>query len=134
MFALSLCKESELLSQLPSKVQISLWAVHIPGKMIVIADLLTHQGQTLPMEWSINPEVTNHLFYLWGSPHVDLLATKWNANSSLCVSNPDLQALAVDSAPYQGPDLTASTLCPASPWGSNISGPALVPGSPGTAH
>ena len=62
--------------QLVINLQISIWAVHIPGQMNVIANLLSHQDQTLPMERSLNPEITKHL--LWGSLHVGLFATRCN--------------------------------------------------------
>ena len=57
-------------------------AVHILGKMNVIGDLLSRQGHTLPTEWSLNQEITRHLFCLWGSPHMDLFAARWNTKLS----------------------------------------------------
>ena len=74
-----LWKETKLPFQLASKLWISLGAVHIPGKMNIIASLLSHQDQTLPTEWSLNSEVTKHMFRLWGSSQVDLFVTRWNA-------------------------------------------------------
>ena len=65
--------ETELLFQLVTKLQILLPAVHIPGKMNIITDLLSHQDQTLSTQWPLNPEVTTPMFCLWGSPHVDLV-------------------------------------------------------------
>ena len=85
------------------------------------------------------------MFHLWGSPNVDLFATRGNANSDFCVSStgppgsgsgcslpavtgPVGVHLPFFSAPHQGPVLTASTLSPASPWGSDLACLALVPG------
>ena len=52
-----LWKERELLFQLVINLRISLWAVRIPGKINVIADLLSCQDKTLPTEWSLNQEI-----------------------------------------------------------------------------
>ena len=71
MHSLPLSKETKLLFQLV----INLWAVLILGKMNVTANLLSHQDQTLPTEWSFNLEITSHLFPLRDSPHMDLFAT-----------------------------------------------------------
>ena len=71
--------------------------VHIRGKMNVIAFFLSCQDQTT--EWSLNPEVTRHIFH-----YVDLFATRWNARLPTFVSSvPDPQALGVDalSLPWQ---------------------------------
>ena len=70
----SLWKETDLVFQQVINLQISIGVI----KMYVIADLLSRQDQTLSTEWSLNPEITRHLFLLWGSPHVDLFATRWN--------------------------------------------------------
>ena len=68
---LSLWKDTELIFQLFINLQISIWAVYIPGKINVIANLLSRQNQTLPTEWSLNLEIMKHLFHLWGSPPVN---------------------------------------------------------------
>ena len=75
---LSLWKETELVFQLVINLQISILVVHIPGRMNVITDLLSHQDQILPTEWYLNPEIMRHLFLFWGSPLLDLFATRWN--------------------------------------------------------
>ena len=75
----SLWRETERMFQLVINLQIFVRAVHIPRKMNVIADLLSCQDQNLPMEWSLNLQFTKQLFHLWGSPHVDLFAIRFNA-------------------------------------------------------
>ena len=66
--------------------------------MNVSADLFSHLDQTLPAEWSLNPEVTRHMFHLWGSPLVDLFAIWWNTKLPNLVSPlPDTSTLAVNS-------------------------------------
>ena len=94
--SLSLWKVTELMFQLVINLQISIQGVHIPGKMNVITNLLSCQDQTLPMELDTQPG--DHLFLLWGSPHVDLFATRLNTKLPTFVSLvPDPQVLAVDA-------------------------------------
>ena len=77
---------------------ISLSARHIPGHMNVLADGLSRRGQVQPTEWSLSPHVFRLLIRLWGSPHVDLFATQWNAKLPTFVSPiPDPQAWSVDA-------------------------------------
>ena len=73
---LSFWKEMKLFSQQVINFRISLSAVHIPGKMNVLADLLLSQDQTLPADMLLNQEIMRHLFHLWGSPH------------AMCISSP----------------------------------------------
>lgn len=76
----------------------SLRACHIQGRSNVIADHLTSAGQMLPTEWSLKQEVLDLLFSRWGTPHVDLFATRYNRKLPLFVSPvPDPEALDVDA-------------------------------------
>ena len=109
----SLWRETERVVQLVINLQISIRAVHIPGNMNVIADLLSRQDQTLPTEWSLNLEITKHLFLLWCSPHMDLFETRWNAKLQTFASLvPDPQALAVDALSLSWQNLWAYTFPP----------------------
>ena len=84
--------------QLIIRLQMSILAVHILGKMNFIVDLLSRQDQTLPMEWSLNPVIVRCLFLLLGSPHEELFATRWNTKLPTFVSLvPAPLALAVDA-------------------------------------
>ena len=99
--------------ELVINLQISIRAVHILEKMNVIADLLSCQDQTLPTEWSLNPEITKHLFHLWGSPHLYLFATRWNTKLLTLVSLvPDPQALAADALSQSWQNLWAYAFLP----------------------
>jgi len=92
----SLWKESERLFQ--ENPHIRLWARHIPGKLNVIADQLSRQGQILPTEWTLHLDVVEEIFLKWGTPNLDLFATKHNHRCAIYVSPvPDRQALDVDA-------------------------------------
>ena len=65
------------------------------------------------MEWSLNPEIMRHLFLLWGSPHVDLFANRWNTKLPTFVSPvPDPQVLAVDALSLSWQNLWAYAFPP----------------------
>ena len=94
----SLWDETQELFQVVMSHQWTLKAVHIPGRLNVIADLLSRDNQILPTEWSLHPAVVKALFDLWGRPHVDLFATRLNHKLEIFVSPmPDPQAWAVDA-------------------------------------
>jgi len=94
----SLWMESQLLFQLVFQLGCRIRARHIPGRLNVIADQLSRQGQVLPTEWSLHPEVVKSLFDLWGTPHVDLFATRHNNKCQTFVSPvPDPLALDADA-------------------------------------
>ncbi|CAJ0954016.1 unnamed protein product [Ranitomeya imitator] len=72
-------------------------AVHIPGEENWAADFLSRQGLASG-EWSLHPEVFLQICHLWGTPDVDLMASKVNAKVPSFVSRyRDPQAIAVDA-------------------------------------
>jgi len=77
------------------------WTVkarYIPGRLNVIADQLSRSGQVLPSEWSLSHHVVQWLFSRWGTPHVDLFATRHNKKCPVFVSPaPDPLAWEVDA-------------------------------------
>ena len=94
----SLWLETLQLFQLAMKKGLFLRAVHIPGRLNVIADQLSRLGQTLPTEWSLHPGVVQALFREWGMPQVDLFATRFNHKCQLFVSPvPDSLAMGTDA-------------------------------------
>ena len=94
----SLWRETETLFHLVIGRCVTLRAVHIPGRLNVIADLLSRDGQVLPTEWSLHPEITRALFRVWGKPHIDLFATRYNNKCDVFVSPvPDHLALETDA-------------------------------------
>ena len=90
--------------------QIVLKARHIPGRLNVIADKLSCQGQVIQTEWPLNKKVFDRLCFRWHHPEVDLFATRYNCKLSKFVSPvPDPQAWAVDAltVPWENLDLYA---------------------------
>ena len=76
----------------------TLKARYIPGSLNVIADQLSRQGQILPTEWSLHHQVVKDLFSRWGTPQVDLFATRYNRKCECFVSPaPDPLAWEVDA-------------------------------------
>ena len=94
----SLMAETGVLFNLVRSQEWTLKASYIPGRLNVIADQLSRQGQVLPSEWSLHQEAADMLFSTWGKPLLDLFATKTNKKCLLYVSPvPDPQALGVDA-------------------------------------
>ena len=57
---------------------ITLRARRIPGCLNVIAGRLSRLNQPIMTEWSLDPEVVNLIFRLWGTPLVDMFASVHN--------------------------------------------------------
>ena len=94
----SLWKETIALFKILQEKNVTLRAVHIPGRLNVIADMLSREGQVLPTEWSLNPRVVRALFREWGDPQVDLFATRYNHKCLVFVSPvPDDLAFGTDA-------------------------------------
>ena len=78
--------------------QIVLKARHIPGRLNVIADKLSRQGQIIQTEWSLHQEVFDLLVQTRHRPQVDMFATKYNCKLAQYVPPvPDPNAWAVDA-------------------------------------
>jgi len=78
--------------------QIILSAQHIPGRLNVLADLLSRRHQVIHTEWSLCPQVASQIWRLWGQPHLDLFATAANAKLPTFVSPyPDPRAWDTDA-------------------------------------
>jgi len=93
-----LWQETLLLFNLLESRDLSLRARHIPGRLNVIADQLSRQGQILPTEWALHPDILKTVFEQWGTPLLDLFATRYNNRLPVFVSPvPDPTALDVDA-------------------------------------
>ena len=66
--------------------EVSLKARHIPGKRNVIADQLSRADRNPPGEWSLNQNVCEQLWKIWGRPLIDLFATEYNNSLPLYYS------------------------------------------------
>ena len=92
----------------------SVRAAHVPGILNVAADMLLKEGPP-PWDWSLHPQVVQHLCDKIGRAQVDLFASLDNAHCHLwySVSEPPgalgLDALAHD---WPGLELTHSPLFP----------------------
>jgi ribonuclease HI len=76
---------------------IHLMATHIPGSMNTIADAESRRGH-MDTEWMLDRDVFQQVCVLYGTPEVDLFATRINTQLPRYVSyRPDPQALAVDA-------------------------------------
>lgn len=86
---------------------------HIPGKLNVLADGLSRPDRILPTEWSLNRGIAQQIFNLWGTPQLDLFATRLNHLLPLFVSPvPDHRACAVDAMSLEWRNLFAYAFPP----------------------
>ena len=86
---------------------------HIPGKLNVLADSLSRPDRILPTEWSLDREIAHQIFSLWGTPQLDLFATRLNHLLPLFVSPvPDHRACAVDAMSLEWKNLFAYAFPP----------------------
>jgi hypothetical protein len=94
----NLCLLAEKMLLWTQDRQISITARHIPGKLNVIADLLSREHQVIHTEWMLNVRVFETLCLCWDRPHIDLFATILNRQLPTYVSPmPDEQAFGVDA-------------------------------------
>ena len=93
-----LWEETKSLFHLTTSLQISIRARHIAGRLNVIADQLSRDGQVLQTEWSLNQELVDTIFHSWDHPQVDLFSTRFNHKCPLFVSPvPDPLAWQIDA-------------------------------------
>ena len=87
--------------------QVLLWAAErkivlltqfVKGQNNVLADQLSRGSQSQPTEWTLSLEVCHLLWTLWGTPLIDLFASRRNARLPLfCSPVLDQEAWAVDA-------------------------------------
>ena len=101
---------------------IVLKARHIPGRLNVIADKLSRQGQIIQTEWSLHQEVFNLLCQTSHRPPVDMFATRYNCKLTKFVSPvPDPNAWVVDALTVSWENLDMYAFPPVSLLGKVIS-------------
>ena len=102
--------------------QIVLKARHIPGRLNVIADKLSRQGQVIQTEWSLHQEIFDILCRTWHYPQVDMFATRYNCKLVQFVSPiPDPKAWSVDALTMSWEGLDMYLLPPVSLMGKVVS-------------
>ena len=65
--------------------QVTLKAIHIPGCLNVMTNLLSRSNQVQSTEWSLHPQMFKQICQMWFSPQVDLFATLLNHKIPLYV-------------------------------------------------
>ena len=76
---------------------VSVRAVHRPGVDNQLADFLSRHRAD-PTEWTVNAQVVQRIFDLWGTPQIDLFASARNHRLPLyCSRTPDQQAVCQDA-------------------------------------
>jgi len=86
---------------------------HVPGRLNVLADQLSRQGQTIQTEWELHQEAAQALFSKWGQALVDLFATRLNTKLPIFISPvPDPLALDVDALSVSWEGMTAYAFPP----------------------
>ena len=84
--SLSLWTEAQALFHLADRNGWTLLSKHVPGRLNIVADQLSRRGQFLQTEWQLHQEAVDLLFHKWGTPNVDLFATRLNARLPVFVS------------------------------------------------
>ena len=96
--SLSLYAETRELLLWCAENQITLRALHIPGRTNVLADQLYRGLTPTQTEWSLHPTVAAQCIQTWEPPSVDLFASRLNNKLPLYVSLvPDSKAMAQDA-------------------------------------
>ena len=76
----------------------SLSAKHVAGSQNIMADLLSRPDSIIQTEWTLDQALLSKIWKRWGTPQVDLFATRFNFRFPRYVSPvPDPQAWKVDA-------------------------------------
>ena len=94
----SMCELTSRLLKWTENIDVHLEARYLPGQNNVLADLLTHRDQAIATEWTLHRQVAKALLSAWGSPSIDLFASRLNAQLPVyCSLVPDDQAALEDA-------------------------------------
>jgi hypothetical protein len=78
--------------------QIELRASHLAGKKNYLADALS-RGKILPTEWTLNQAVLERVFHKWGTPQIDMFASRFNNRLPFfCTRSQDVRAAMTDAS------------------------------------
>lgn len=79
------------------KLNLKLCAAHIPGKHNFLADMYSRRFKD-NTEWELNPSIFTFICEQWGTPHIDLFASRLNNKCQKFVSwKPDPWAFSIDA-------------------------------------
>jgi hypothetical protein len=93
-----LCRMTWELLQFCRRENIVLVPRHIPGKHNILADTLSRSNKLVSTVWTLHMDVVQAVRDQWGSPTIDLFATKMNNRLPQYMSPlSDLKALAVNA-------------------------------------
>lgn len=95
--SVSLCYKVWELFKMTLQHAIHIKAAHLSGHHNFLADRLS-RPIVRPTEWTLNNQVLNKLFYLWGKPMIDLFASEDNNKMQIfCTWFPSHKAYAIDA-------------------------------------
>ena len=101
------------LFRLVMRYRMAVQARHIPGRLNRLADLLSRRDEVVNTEWTLCPRVAQMIWSVWGTPHLDLMATRLNNRLPVYVSPvPDPQAHEVDAMSFSWNGLDAYVFPP----------------------
>ena len=102
----SMCELMSRLLKWTESIDVHLEARYLPGQNNVLADLLSCRDQAIATEWSLHRQVAKALLSAWGSPSIDLFASRLNAQLPVyCSLVPDDQATLEDAFRHPWDDL-----------------------------
>ena len=94
----SMCELTSRLLKWTEDIDVHLEARYLPGQNNVLADLLSRRDQAIATEWTLHRQVAKALLSSWGSPSIDLFASRLNAKLPVyCSLVPDDQAALEDA-------------------------------------
>ena len=95
----------------PRNIQVR--ARHIQGSLNVVADNLSRRDKIIQTEWSLHPRAFQMICQHWGTPMIDMFATRYNNKLPLYISPvPDANATDIDALNISWEGLDGYVYCP----------------------
>ena len=82
----SLCSLASHILSFSESLDLHLVTWYLPGQSYILAVILSHQDQVVGAAWCFHPRVATALLCAWGSPSLDLFATRLTVVLPLCCS------------------------------------------------
>lgn len=97
----SLNYEAQTILRWTEQYAVTIITQFVKGSSNVLADCLSRRSQIISTEWTLNQEVCNSLWKVWGMPLIDLFATRLNYRLPTFISPfKDPMAIATDAFLY----------------------------------